>query len=64
MALAVPEPQLSDHDLQELIGLIRDATRMSQFKLQRRGAYTVTGAPVVLAELTRSITSSIVGLRT
>jgi hydrophobe/amphiphile efflux-3 (HAE3) family protein len=55
-------PDLSDSERRRAIGLIRDAANMPEFKLQRGGTYIVTGAPVVLTELTSSITNSIVTL--
>jgi uncharacterized protein len=41
------------------IGLIRRAVAMSQWRLQHGGTYLVTGEPVVVSDLTHSITSSI-----
>jgi hydrophobe/amphiphile efflux-3 (HAE3) family protein len=55
-------PELSDSQRRQAIALIRDATSMPRYKLPHGGTYTVTGAPVVLAELTHSITRSIVVL--
>ncbi|HWW90038.1 MAG TPA: MMPL family transporter [Solirubrobacteraceae bacterium] len=41
------------------IGLIRSAVAMSQWRLQHGGTYLVTGEPVIVADLSHSITRSI-----
>jgi hydrophobe/amphiphile efflux-3 (HAE3) family protein len=41
------------------IALIRSAVAMSQWRLQRGGTYLVTGEPVIVADLSHSITRSI-----
>ncbi|MCW3028739.1 MAG: superfamily protein-like exporter, partial [Solirubrobacterales bacterium] len=41
------------------IALIRSAVAMSQWRLQHGGSYLVTGEPVIVADLSHSITSSI-----
>jgi hydrophobe/amphiphile efflux-3 (HAE3) family protein len=41
------------------IALIRGAVAMSQWRLQHGGSYLVTGEPVIVADLSHSITSSI-----
>jgi uncharacterized protein len=53
-------PELTDAERARAIELIRAATRMPQFRLRHRGTYTVTGAPVVVSDLTASISHSIV----
>ncbi|HKG18051.1 MAG TPA: MMPL family transporter [Solirubrobacteraceae bacterium] len=53
-------PELSEAERAHAIQLIRAATRMPQFRLTHRGTYTVTGAPVVVSDLTTSISHSIV----
>ena len=57
-------PDLGDAGRTRAIALIRAATRMPEFRLkQTRGAgYVVTGAPVVVSDLTDEISSSIVVL--
>jgi predicted RND superfamily exporter protein len=50
---------LSESQRTHTIGLIRAAVAMSQWRLQRGGSYLVTGEPVIVADLTHSITSSI-----
>ncbi len=56
-------PDLSDGERRAAIALVRDATRMPEWRLpQSGGTYTVTGAPVVLSDLSKSITRSIVVL--
>jgi hypothetical protein len=41
------------------IGLIRQAVAMKQWHLQHGGSYAVTGEPVIVSDLTKSITRSI-----
>src|SRR3954452_17485170 len=53
-------PDLSEQQRRHAIDLVRDATRMPDWRLANGGQYVVTGAPVVLSELTTSITDSIV----
>jgi uncharacterized protein len=53
---------LSDAQQAQAISLIRQAVRMPIFKLGYGGTYTVTGAPVVLNDLSSQITGSIAGL--
>ncbi len=56
-------PGLSDGRRREAIALVRRATAMPAWRLQTPGAsYAVTGAPVVLSDLTSSITDSLVKL--
>jgi hypothetical protein len=55
-------PDLTDAQRREAIGLIRRATRMRDFQLRNGGRYVVTGAPVVLNDLTTRITDAIVVL--
>ncbi|HEV3129744.1 MAG TPA: MMPL family transporter [Solirubrobacteraceae bacterium] len=50
---------LSDAARAHAITLIRQAVRMPQWHLQNGETYTVTGAPVVLSDLTSSISHSI-----
>src|SRR5215210_483798 len=53
-------PELSDARRTEAIGLIRRAVAMPDWRLPNgKGTYVVTGAPVVVDELTASITDSI-----
>jgi predicted RND superfamily exporter protein len=52
-------PELTTTERRRAIELIRRATKMPEFRLAHGGRYTVTGAPVVLAGLTASITQSI-----
>ncbi len=50
---------LSESQRTHTIGLIRRAVAMPQWRLQNGGSYLVTGEPVIVSDLTRSITSSI-----
>ena len=54
------KPELSQDQRHKAIALIRQVVRMPEWKLDNGGAYVVTGAPVVLSDLTTSITDSIV----
>jgi hydrophobe/amphiphile efflux-3 (HAE3) family protein len=55
-------PDLTDSQRREAIDLVRRATRMPDFQLRNGGRYVVTGAPVVLTDLTAKITDAIVVL--
>lgn len=55
-------PDLSDAERERAIALVRQATRMPNYRLEGKGTYTVTGAPVVVSDLTSSISHSIVSL--
>ena len=46
----------------EAISWIRAAVKMRSFRLGHRGTYTVTGAPVVLSDLSSTLTGSIAAL--
>jgi uncharacterized protein len=50
---------LSEAKRTRTIGLIRQAVEMPQWRLQHGGSYLLTGEPVIVAELTSSITRSI-----
>lgn len=50
---------LSDAERARAIGIVRDAVRMPQWRLQNGGRYVVTGAPVLVADLTDAITSAL-----
>lgn len=50
---------LSEKARIETIGLIRQAVGMSQWRLQHGESYLVTGEPVIVSDLTSSITHSI-----
>lgn len=53
-------PDLSTQERREAIGLIRDAVAMPDWKLPNgNGTYVVTGAPVIVSDLTTSISNSI-----
>jgi hydrophobe/amphiphile efflux-3 (HAE3) family protein len=54
------KPGLSDAQRKDAIGQVRAATQMAQFRLVGGGQYVVTGAPVVLTDLTTSVTDAIV----
>ncbi|MCW3005097.1 MAG: superfamily protein-like exporter [Conexibacter sp.] len=54
------KPGLSDTQRRDAIAQVRAATRMPQFHLRNGGQYVVTGAPVVLTDLTTSVTDAIV----
>ncbi len=53
---------LSDEQRARAISWIRQAVRMPMFRLAHGGSYTVTGAPVVVNDLSSQITGSIAGL--
>jgi len=55
-------PGLSDAARARAIGLVRAATEMRGFQPRRGSRYVVTGAPVLLDSLARSLTSSLLGL--
>jgi hydrophobe/amphiphile efflux-3 (HAE3) family protein len=55
-------PDLSEAERRRAIADIRAATRMPRFRLSGGGGYTVTGAPVVLQDLTESVSRSLVVL--
>lgn len=50
---------LSEAQRTRTIALIRKATAMPQWKLQHGGSYIVSGEPVIVADLTNSITHAI-----
>jgi hydrophobe/amphiphile efflux-3 (HAE3) family protein len=56
------KPGLSDAQRKSAIADIRAATKMKDFRLGNGGTYTVTGAPVVLSDLTTDVTDAIVTL--
>jgi hydrophobe/amphiphile efflux-3 (HAE3) family protein len=56
------KPGLSDAARKAAIADIRAATKMKDFRLGNGGTYTVTGAPVVLSDLTTDVTDAIVTL--
>jgi uncharacterized protein len=54
---------LSEGERDRAIGLVRRAVAMPEWKLPNgKGTYVVTGAPVVVSDLTRSISHSLVAL--
>jgi uncharacterized protein len=53
-------PELSDAQRRQAIVQIRKAAAMPQWRLRDGGTYTVTGAPVVVADLSKSLTHSII----
>src|SRR5512133_3506757 len=54
-------PDLSEHERDRAIDLVRRAVAMPEWKLPNgKGTYVVTGAPVVVSDLTRSISHSLV----
>lgn len=56
------EPGLSDERQARTIETIRTAVGMEDWRLRNGGQYLVTGAPVVVADLTDAITGSIIVL--
>jgi len=56
------KPGLSDAARKDAIAQVRAATRVKDLQLLNGGRYVVTGAPVVLADLTVKITDAIVTL--
>jgi hydrophobe/amphiphile efflux-3 (HAE3) family protein len=56
-------PGLSEEQRDRAIGLVRDAVAMPEWQLPNgKGTYVVTGAPVVVSDLTRSISDSLIAL--
>jgi uncharacterized protein len=56
-------PGLSEDQGDRAIGLVREAVAMPEWKLPNgKGTYVVTGAPVVVSDLTRSISDSLIAL--
>jgi hydrophobe/amphiphile efflux-3 (HAE3) family protein len=56
-------PDLSEHERDRAIGLVRQAVAMPEWKLPNgKGTYVVTGAPVVVSDLTKSISHSLIVL--
>ena len=53
-------PELTDDQRRATIALVRKAVAMPQWRLHNHGTYTVTGAPVVVADLSTSLQDSIV----
>ena len=54
---------LSESERDRAIGLVRRAVAMPEWKLPNgKGTYVVTGAPVVVCDLTRSISHSLIAL--
>jgi uncharacterized protein len=53
-------PNLTDDQRRSTIALVRKAVAMPQWRLRNHGTYTVTGAPVVVADLSTSLRDSIV----
>src|SRR4051812_3309053 len=56
------KPGLSDGERQDAIAQVRRAVGMKDFRLRNGGQYVVTGAPVVLSDLTTKVTDAIVTL--
>ncbi|HEY3020566.1 MAG TPA: MMPL family transporter [Solirubrobacteraceae bacterium] len=56
------KPTLSERQRRDAIALVRRAVRMPDWRLGNGGTYVVTGAPVVVDDLTSDITHSLVVL--
>src|SRR4051794_2678908 len=56
------KPGLSDAARKDAIAQVRAAVGMKDFRLRNGGRYVVTGAPVVLSDLTTDVTDAIVTL--
>ena len=56
------KPDLSDAERKEAIQLVRDAVAMEQWKPIQGVSYVVTGAPVLVSDLTDDLSSSLVRL--
>jgi uncharacterized protein len=54
-------PELSDAERADAIALVREAVAMPQWRLAN-GSYLVSGAPVVVSDVTESLSESLVGL--
>ncbi|HEY7621245.1 MAG TPA: MMPL family transporter [Solirubrobacteraceae bacterium] len=56
-------PDLSERERDRAIGLVRQAVAMPEWRLPNgKGTYVVTGAPVVVSDLTKSISHSLIVL--
>jgi hypothetical protein len=56
-------PDLSERERDRAIGLVRQAVAMPDWRLPNgKGTYVVTGAPVVVSDLTKSISHSLIVL--
>jgi uncharacterized protein len=56
-------PDLTEDQRDDAIALVREAVAMPEWKLPNgKGTYVVTGAPVVVSDLTRSISDSLIAL--
>ncbi len=56
------KPGLTDAERGEAIRLVREATAMKRWQLTGGASYLVSGAPVVVNDVTDSLSSSLVGL--
>ncbi|MEA2124547.1 MAG: uncharacterized protein QOI80_1329, partial [Solirubrobacteraceae bacterium] len=56
------KPGLSDAERSEAIALVREAVAMPRWKLEGGASYLVSGAPVVVADVTQSLSDSLIGL--
>jgi hydrophobe/amphiphile efflux-3 (HAE3) family protein len=56
------KPDLSEDERAEAIAAVREAVRMPQWKLEAGVTYTVTGAPLVVEDLTDALSASILRL--
>jgi hydrophobe/amphiphile efflux-3 (HAE3) family protein len=56
-------PDLGEREREHAIGLVRQAVAMPEWRLPNgKGTYVVTGAPVVVSDLTKSISHSLIVL--
>ena len=55
-------PDLTDAERNRAIALVREVVRLPAFRLRWKGTYTVTGAPVLVADVTSAISRSILVL--
>jgi hydrophobe/amphiphile efflux-3 (HAE3) family protein len=56
------KPGLTDEQRKAAIGLVREAVAMPEWKLEYGASYVVTGAPVLVSDLTDELSSSLLRL--
>ena len=56
------KPSLSEEERNAAIGLVREAVAMPDWRLRNGASYVVTGAPVLVSDLTDELSSSLVRL--
>lgn len=56
------KPSLSEEERKAAIGLVREAVAMPDWRLRNGASYVVTGAPVLVSDLTDELSSSLIRL--